>query len=57
LDDAKWFTICFSGPRGEANFLEPSPKCLGQFDGDDDGDIDLADFATFQGRFCGANAR
>src|SRR3990172_12079211 len=44
--DHEFFAVCLtlSGPNGNPGFQE----CRTIFDGDQDGDVDLADFAAFQ---------
>jgi hypothetical protein len=41
------FFACLTGPGGGVG-----PEC-GDFDADDDGDVDLTDFARFQQAFTG----
>ncbi|HNQ23699.1 MAG TPA: hypothetical protein PKK06_11450 [Phycisphaerae bacterium] len=51
LDDAADFVACLSGPNASPG---PSLVCRTAFDFDDDNDIDLEDFATFQEAFTGS---
>ncbi len=46
LDDFTSWGDCFTGPDGESY-----PTGCEVFDGDCDGDVDLADFASFQSLF------
>jgi hypothetical protein len=48
LTDFARFAECLSGPDGAAGFNPPTPVCLDFADFDDDGDVDLQDFAELE---------
>ncbi len=53
LADHIEFTTCMSGPTDGNGFVPPTQTCLDYFDLDAQGDVDLADFQTFQQAFGG----
>ncbi|HUU83892.1 MAG TPA: hypothetical protein VM243_10345 [Phycisphaerae bacterium] len=55
LADYDEFADCASGPAEGGGFVPPSEACLRAFDfASPDGDVDLDDFAAFQGTFEGS---
>lgn len=47
LADVCQMQLCFSGGVGGPGYIEPPADCLMVFDSDDDGDVDVIDYAVY----------